>query len=193
MNIYKTSFNYDSFLSLDINLKDMMFAIGEHIGTKNFLSYSSQNLSLLEYWKDDFKANFVAVDGLPEASGRPDITAWNKANFVMSEAAYEVLKLHLAEYGEFLPINIDDKPYYIFNCLNAVEVDSSSELDLSPRGGFLGVKKIGFTNEVVENNLVFKSKFDRGSAIYCGDKFKSLLEDNNLKGLNFNTDLLSCF
>jgi hypothetical protein len=58
---------------------------------------------------------------------------------------------------------------------------------------WMGIKSIGFESEDIAQNLVFKSKFDRCGAIYCGDDFKVLVESLGLEGLLFLEDLVGGF
>ncbi len=190
MNVYKLSFNYTDYLNLDIDLETLGNEIEEKIGDDEFYDYSQNNRSLKDSWVD-VGGSFVNV-GL-DTNQRPDITAWNGANLVLSRVAYNILKDDLAPYGEFLPITLDNESYHVFNCLRMVNVDEGkSETEFS-NGLWMGVKKITFTKEIIENNLVFKTKFDECAAIYCGESFKSLVENNQLNGLVFHENLLSCF
>jgi len=188
--IYKLSFNYENFLNLDVDLEELGDEIGEVIGEEAFYNYSWDNISLKDNWVD-VGASFEDV-GL-EGSQTPDITAWNGANLVLSPKAYAVLKDVLAKYGEFLPLTISGEDYQVFNCLNVVAVDKSqSETDIV-NGLWMGVKNIGFDEKSVSKNLLFKTKFDRCGAIYCGTEFRTLIETSNLKGLLFLEDLVSGF
>lgn len=188
--VYKLSYNYTDFFNLDLDIEDLVDEFDENLGEDKFYNYSWDNISLKEYWVDA-GAKFVDV-GLKNAA-KPDVTTWNGANLVLSPKAYEVLKGSLEPLGEFLPITIDGETYLVFNCLNVVYVDSvQSEADIV-NDLWMGVKKIGFEDDTIKNNLIFKTKFDRCSALYCGESFKTLLESHNLKGLNFNEDLLASF
>lgn len=188
--IYKISFNYTDFYNLDFDLEALGETLDETLGEDKFYSYSWDNIPLKDYWVD-IGAKFVDV-GLNN-SVNPDITTWNGANLVLSPNAYDKLKKHLSPLGEFLPLTIDNETYYVFNCLNTVQTDTSvSEADIVDNL-WMGVKSIGFDETSVRNNLIFKTQFDRCSALYCGDTFKKLVEDSNLKGLIFNEDLLAAF
>jgi len=45
----------------------------------------------------------------------------------------------------------------------------------------------------MNKNLVFKSCMQGGTALYCNAAFKSLVNENSLSGLSFNSDLVSIF
>ncbi|MCO1336507.1 hypothetical protein MO867_19425 [Microbulbifer sp. OS29] len=189
---YKISFDHIGYLNLSIDLEELMFTVGDSLGgMKAFKTYSWDNKALSEIW-EDVGGTFVKVNGLKHTE-RPDITTWNGANLVLSQKAHSALSKDLAPHGEFLPITLDGAPYIIFNCLNAISADKSvSEADIQ-NDLWMGVKSIGFTEEDVDQNLIFKTKFDRCVTLYCGDRFKSLVEDANLKGINFLEDLVAAF
>jgi hypothetical protein len=190
--MYKISFNYTDYKNLDIDLEELMFSVGESLGgIEAFDMYSWDNISLKEHWVD-VGGKYIDVDGLPTNTS-PSITAWNGANLVLSPKAYDAIGNQLADYGEFLPITIDGVQHYFFNCLNVVKSDpKQSEADIQ-NDVWLGIKKIGFKQADVDSNLVFKSKFDRCSSLYCGQAFKNLIESSELEGLLFIEDLVDGF
>jgi hypothetical protein len=190
MKIYKISFDYLKFMNLSINKKKLMLAVGKGIGgSKAFMSYSWDNLSLKDAWIDQ-GGSFVQPEDL-KITLKPDITTWTGASLVLSPRAYDLLIPKLDDYGEFLPITIDDEPFYIFNCRNVVEADKSqSEADIVD-DLWMGVKSIGFTDDAVANNLIFKTRFDRCSTLYCGDEFKKLIDSLEFKGILFLENLVS--
>lgn len=160
-------------------------------GSKAFMSYSQDNRSLKDVWIDQGGA-FVKVEGL-KATEAPDITVWNSANLVLSPKAFDLLHDELNSDGEFLPITINGSNSYVFNCLNVVEVDpSASEADIV-NGLWMGIKKLGFSEGDVSSNLIFKTSFDRCSALYCGEAFRTLIEKHQLTGLLFLKDLVNDF
>lgn len=185
---YRIDFDYINFLNLDLDMKKLMFTVGKSLGgITAFNNYCWDNKSLTDVWQD-VGATFVEVEGLDQTE-KPDITTWNGAHFVLSPKAFDLLFEHLSPLGEFLPITIDGQVYQIFNCLNTVEADKSvSEADITDNL-WMGVKSLEFKKEDVENNLVFKTRFDRCGALYCGDEFKSLVENFDLKGLTFSENL----
>ncbi|WP_444911903.1 hypothetical protein [Microbulbifer sp. PAAF003] len=189
---YRISFNHEDFLNLSIDLKKLMFTVGKRMGgMKAFKNYPWDNKSIKDIWEDHGGA-FIQVEGLDQ-SVKPDITTWNGAHLVLSSKAHSVLSKELAPYGEFLPITLDGEPYVIFNCLNAVSADKSvSEADIQD-DLWMGIKNIGFIDEDVASNLIFKTRFDRCANLYCGDRFKTFVEEAELKGLNFSENLIAAF
>jgi len=186
--VYKLSFNHAKYLNLNIDMKTLQSVIGGKIGRREFFDYRRDNRPLKPFW-EDVGAEFVEVGG--EGMHAPDIILWNATALVLSEKAYSALSSHLEPFGEFLPITVEDERYLVFNCLNVVSVDlEKSQADIVD-GIWLGVKSIAFARPEIDENLIFKSEFDRCGALYCGGSFKDLVAQSNFKGLLFNEDLTS--
>jgi len=130
----------------------------------------------------------------------PDISYWTTSHMVLNQKAYNVLSSHLKPYGEFLPVNVEGKPYYIFNTLKLVD-ESFINLDMSEREfegeGELkmqvGLHKLKFKEVRLKDTLVFKTEYDTYLNIFCGDEFKKMVEMAGLTGLLFKEDLASIF
>lgn len=188
MRTYKVTDDYVNFLNLDVNLKEVLLSVGKRMGgIKKFSTYGADNASLVRVWGQQ-RGRFTAVAGLPGTEA-PDITKWNGANLVLAPNAYQALKASLQPYGEFLPIAIDGKIYFVFNCMNLVDANEKQSENDVVDGLWMGITRIGFRNRDVTENLLFKTPFDRCSAIYCGEEFKSLVESNGFRGLAFSRDL----
>ena len=112
---------------------------------------------------------------------------------VLNEPAYECLNASLSESGEFIDLKTKGDNLYLFNPL----IFAQEDLSLTERAyldGFEdGLKSLVFDDEDINNKLIFKSKMQSGLSLYCTDDFKKLVNDNNLTGLVFNTDLLTYF
>lgn len=190
---YKISFDYTNYKNLDIDLGNAISIVGKNLGGSiHFRTHKSEGISLKAAWVD-IGGSFVDVEGLPTYK-TPDITLWNSSNLLLTQAAFSALSESLTTYGEFLSITIDGEDCQIFNCLNYVDVDESqSELDIDAEGHWLGIKRIAFSQQTENNNLIFRTKFDRGGTLYCGDAFKQRIETANLERLIFHTDLLDQF
>ncbi|WP_370978597.1 hypothetical protein [Agaribacterium sp. ZY112] len=190
--MYKISFNHSNFLNLSLDMKKLMFTIGRALGgVKEFQSYPWDNKSLVKCWVD-IGASFIKVEGL-EQTKAPDITTWNRSHLVLSPVAYKAIGLDLEPYGEFLTITIDGEAYKVFNCLNVVEVDSSQSKSDIVNEQWMGIKSIGFPKDTIDNNLIFKTKFDRCGSLYCGEALKEMVERHKLKGVNFLDNLTEDF
>lgn len=188
--VYKLSMNNTDYYNLDLDLGDLGDELEGALGEDGFYDYGWNNTALKEHWVD-IGAEYVDVELNNQRA--PDVTTWNGANLVLSPQAYSALKETLEPYGEFLPLTIGDESYHVFNCLKVVDVDKSVSQANVVNDLWMGVKSIGFDAETVRNNIIFKTRFDRCSALYCNDEFKALIEKFGLEGLIFHEDLLSEF
>lgn len=104
-----------------------------------------------------------------------------------------MLKNTISGVGEFLKIEIESQPYYMFNTVNTLG-NEIIDLDKSEKAMFdgdeVGVAHIGFIeNSIPQSNVLFNIKYDNGAYLFCDDQFKSFVRDNNLSGLEFSAEL----
>jgi hypothetical protein len=112
---------------------------------------------------------------------------------VLNESAYNCLSNSLSEFGEFVDLKTNDDKLYLFNPLMFAQEDLSLTERAYLDGFEDGLKSLVFDDEDISKKLIFKSKMQSGLSLYCTDDFKRLVNDNNLTGLVFNTDLLTYF
>lgn len=112
---------------------------------------------------------------------------------VLNRRAYECLNEAIINCGEFAPLKTDSEEMFLFNTLNFVSEDLTLTEKAYLDGYEDGLKTLVFDTNQIQDKLLFKSKLQGGLSIYCTDDFKKLITDNNLSGINFNKDLLSCF
>lgn len=108
---------------------------------------------------------------------------------VLNQKAYIALGNYLQVYGEFIPLRCD-KELILFNPLVFEEEDEFLTEKAYLNGIEDGLKSLSFKSD---KNLVFKSCMQGGTALYCNAAFKSLVNENSLSGLSFNSDLVSIF
>ncbi len=150
---------------------------------EKLMRFGLHNLEMKSWWQE-LTANFSVPRGLED---RPiaDISIWVEACIVLSAKAHETLREPLSSYGEFLPIKFESETFYIFNPLVfGLEDEINSKKEIL-EGKPVGVDKLQFNTQDVEGKLVFKTKFDACSNLYCNDAFMDLCQKNNLKGLIF--------
>ena len=108
---------------------------------------------------------------------------------VLNKKAYMAIGNHLQGCGEFVPLDCE-KELFLFNPLIFEEEDDSLTETAYLDGFENGLKSLVFKSDL---NLVFKSSSQGGKSIYCNAAFKTLVKENNLSGITFNSDLLSLF
>lgn len=125
----------------------------------------------------------------------PDITLWfTSNNLILNQKAYAALKDELAEYGELLPVSCEGVPYWL--CHVTMEtgtdaVDLSQSDRFVDEGEYVNLKKLAFKEQAVKDLLMFQSEYTGFVNLYCTDRFKTLLQQHDLRGLLFLTDLIS--
>lgn len=108
---------------------------------------------------------------------------------VLNKKAYTAIGNHLQGCGEFVPLNCE-KELFLFNPL-IFEKEDEALTEIAYLDGFEdGLKSLAFKSDL---NLIFKSRMQGGKSIYCNAAFKTLVKENNLTGITFNSDLLSIF
>lgn len=107
--------------------------------------------------------------------------------------AAEVLKPYIETDGEFLPIVIDGEKFQVFNVMSFGEEDQENTkheyIDEHP----VGLKSLKFIELSVADKYVFKSLMEGCALLYCDDKLKNLCNEHDLRGVEFDLDLLDVF
>ncbi len=130
----------------------------------------------------------------------PDVTSWGSNHLVFNRKAYNVASKYLKPFGEFLDVNCEGNDYYLFNILRVAdggEIDqNNSEREFATMDGMtlqVGIKRLKFKEDKLKGAMVFKAEFDEYHRIFCNAAFKRLIEEANLTGIEFRTDLADIF
>lgn len=118
----------------------------------------------------------------------PDISA-HYGRLFLSQAAYEALKGLLEGHGEFLPVRYKGESAYIFNPLHKAEEVDGLDTKLSVRDEWGDIENTAFHEERVKDFVIFKTEFDHFISAYCDQALKDAVEEADLKGVFFTTDL----
>ncbi len=141
--------------------------------------------NFLDDWEE---IEVVFVDGYPENRKdkyMPDITFITGRLFLTDKTKNLLSDVLSKVEGEYLPVRYNNNQKgFIFNPQCIVEVNTK----LSIRDENNEITSIVFNQE----NLLFKTEFDNYLSLFCNKEFKKIIENNNLKGLCFSSDL-SCY
>jgi|SRR5690606_4753754 len=146
----------------------------------------------VEFWKplpilfqDDSDRRNIVVP--------PDITVWATENcLALNQKAYTALKNKLHTFGEFLPLQSEGTPYWLFHSTKKTDI---SHVDLSKSSrtidevDYIDVQTLAFKEETLDDLLVFQTEFNGYQNLYCTDNFRKLIESLRLNGLQFSEDL----
>jgi len=175
---------------LDLTIMDVARNAPEDIPMDDILDFHLSNTSMATWWKAP-ETNFKSVEGEP-ASQIPDVSIWIDASLVLSPKAYRMLHEPLQSSGEFLPVIVEGQTYYIFNCLTLGDEDKGNckfeYIDDMP----MGLETLRF-QESSSNLLIFKSTLQSCLTLFCGNKFKDVIESFELTGISFDENLIEIF
>lgn len=172
-----------AFQQLDLMPDDVIDARPDDISEDDVLDFCQTNCRMAEWWPVP-ETVFISEGG-NENNLIPDISKWIDSSFVLSPKAYRLLGATLEQWGELLPVIVNGERFYIFNCRRTGEIDLSQSEKEYFEGEDVGVKQIAFDYGDVSEKLVFKTPFNSCIQIYCGDRFRSLVEDFALTGVQF--------
>ncbi|WP_104398581.1 hypothetical protein [Vibrio penaeicida] len=122
----------------------------------------------------------------------PDIFLWLRTYLVLNSEAAKKLSSFLKSKGELLPIRVDNKDMYIFNCLQFGKENKALCMKKYLNGIEDGYKTLVFDDEDASSKLIFKSNLV-GPMLFVTEEFKSLCDESKLKGFRFEPNLLAVF
>ena len=146
--------------------------------------------SLKPIWKTPNGQFFKSDSG---STTLPDISDWTGNSLLVNKDTYDMLLNTIGSLGEFLPINVENKPYYLFNCLNIIDdklIDMSNSELATLNKQVVGTAKLAFhQDKISDDTLIFTTTFDRHSHLFCTEAFKTFIAENKFTGIGFDTRL----
>lgn len=182
--IYKLRFDFRNYLNFYIDAVDIEMTLGD------FFLLDEPLWS--EFWQP-LNGTFFNDSDNQTLTALPDITEWFGHNcLVLNQKAFNVLSQHLAAHGEFLPIQSESIPYWLFHSTiktGMEKIDESRSTRTIDESGFVEMHELSFREETLKGQLIFQTEFSNYRNMYCTEEFKVMVESNGLKGLSFSTDL----
>ena len=178
MKLFAVRTDHNKYMALDLEVNDFIENFPEEITYQQAHLFSYENIALSEFWSLG-QTGFAELEGSENV--KPDICKWIDATLLLSPKAYRLLGDSMAPYGEFLSVILDGETYQIFNCLTTAKVIEAESSET----------KLVFDEKSVGDKLLFKSPFQSCIDIYCSERFKTLVEDCEFAGVNFDTRLAS--
>jgi hypothetical protein len=162
------------------------------VGIRTMQSRMISDESMGDIWK---VVKVQAEQQSPTAETIPDVSVWGNGWLVLSKNAYEKLLVHLEELGEFLPVDVDvdGNEMFIFRCTSWAKEDESECILHYVDGEVDGLEHLAFDQEEIDRKLLFKSKLQGGSVVYCSPAFKGLCSELKLDGLRYDENLITPF
>ncbi|MCW8126575.1 hypothetical protein [Microbulbifer halophilus] len=185
MSHYRIKADKDTYGWFELDMEKVL----KILGRKTYSKFTKTDMSISEKW-DDFDARFEPPDGEVVVSDHPDITTWGTScRLVLNNKAYDVLGSVLSPYGEFLSAPCEGQQYRVFNCRTTKPADESKSERKIVDGLQEGIISLDFNPKDIAGSPVFKTDFDLFRSLYCDERFKSLVEEYGLKGIEIRDDL----
>ena len=110
--------------------------------------------------------------------------------FIVSKNALIYLEEILLEYGELIPIEKPFDNFMFFHCTNIVNAlipEKSKIVWLDKEKGWIsGINSFTLDKKNIGNSEIFRLPEANYRYTFFGEKFKALIEANNLKGIDFD-------
>lgn len=171
---------------LDLGLTDITRHLPDSVDLDSVFDFSELNTPLTQLWQTP-ETRYVNSD--KKQGLQPDISCWVDATLVLSPKAYRLLKDVLQDTGEFLAVKIIGETHYIYNCFTWGEVNEGACQFNDEEGMLAGLKHLEFKSNA-SNLLVFKAEIERGLTLFCGERFKEVVESFELHGIIFDENLI---
>jgi hypothetical protein len=190
MIVYQMKGALHEYKALELNGFDIAQQLNRLDELKTLINFPALNVSLKDNW-GEISASFYAES--PTARKKPDIIVWSASALVLNGLAFNKLKDYIEVDGEFLPIDVDGTPHYIYNCLQYAKENVEKTVTEFAEGEAVGVERLEFDDSDISERFLFKSNRQGGSILYCTSNLKALCNEFGLKGVLFDENLLSPF
>ncbi|TNC83311.1 MAG: hypothetical protein CSH37_14915 [Thalassolituus sp.] len=179
--IYQLEADFEAFYSFDFDVEDLL---------EKMPGYSQRFRAKprLSGWIEPQGRFYKGTGFTGNVECIPDISIWALGNLVLNERAYDILSDHINGAGEFLPVRVDDKQYYMFNTLHILSsqaVDLTGAIEVVDSGVHFGASGLKVIEDDLNDVDVFKMKEEKLIHSFVTDGFKKLCKDAGLTGLSF--------
>lgn len=106
---------------------------------------------------------------------------------LFSEPAKQILGPHFDGLGQWLKLECDEAPYWLFNCTNLVDAldEEHSVLARFRSGAVMGIDKFMFHPERLRDEMIFKVPQRPGPHNLVTEALVKLVEQHKLTGFDF--------
>ena len=184
---YAIKIDEPKYQTLDLDVLDVISSKPDTVSMDDIYNFCERNFSMKSWWKTPATVFMDSEDGVKGLM--PDICGWVRSSVVLSPKAHRILGGSLEQFGELLPVQVHNETYFIFNCLTFGEADEEN-CDIEYSGGVqTGLNKLKIKESAVDL-LVFKCELESSLTLYCGDRFRDIVEQYGLTGISFDEELV---
>lgn len=184
--VYKLRTDISVFKEIPLDAEDIAEQLDADDRIMDFVYMGVKDKPLGGFWTP-VKTSFEASPVYPQAVKIPSISTWSGSCLIFSEKAHAIFRLMLADYGEFLPLDVHGFTYYIFN--NFTDVLPNMEKSRYVSEGTKEVESLVFGDDAADK-LLFKSNWEGSTACFCNETLKQLCDEYEIEGLVFLENLL---
>ncbi|MHA2828633.1 hypothetical protein [Vibrio harveyi] len=187
MNVFKICDDHENFKTMSSTPDEIAMQLGDFNLFERILRQPTENDSLQDIWK---QVDVCFEDVLVSNSQLPDVSVWLRTFLVLSPKAYSALKGSLELAGEFLPIRVDDDSWYIYSCFHFGQEEPDQCVEKIEYGFSAGVEKLVFVESDINKKVLFKSRLDGASNLFCNQRFVEVFQEHDLRGITFTDELV---
>lgn len=184
--VYRLRTDISVFKEIPLDVEEIAEQLDADNRIMDFVYMGVKDKRLADFWTP-VKTSFEPSPVYPQAVKIPSISTWSESCLIFSERAHAIFRLMLADYGEFLPLDVHGFTYYIFNNLTDIEPDMSKSWYAAE--GVRRIESLVFGADA-ESKLLFRSSWQGCTACFCNEAFKQLCHEYEIEGLEFSEDLL---
>ncbi|ELI0637176.1 TPA: hypothetical protein P0E21_004024 [Vibrio harveyi] len=186
MNVFRICDDHEHFKTMCSTPDEIATQLGDFNLFERILSQPTENDSLQDIWK---QVDVCFEDVLANNSQIPDVSLWLRTFLVLSPKAHNALKEHLGSVGEFLPLRFDGDSWYLYSSFQFGQEDRDQCIEKIEYGFLAGVERLVFIDSDVDKKMLFKSKLDEASNLFCNQKFVEVFQEHDLRGITFTDEL----
>ena len=184
MKIYRLIAELERYGQLEVDAR----ALHSALGTELYMSMESPAHDWKPVWPG-LPGEFCEYDEAPLECGMPDLSTWRETGLVLSPKAFKVLETVIAPYGEFVSFDCSGEEYRIFRCTKVIPADMERSRKLTEDGLDLEIQHLNFVSSEVGTTTIFCTDFDNHANLFCSERFRSVVLNEKLTGLEFSEKL----
>lgn len=143
-------------------------------------------------FEETLRVSFEPLSKKAENLAIPDLSVMQGRLFLNSKA-YSALSKIIEPDGEFLPVRFDGGEGFIYTPLRVAEELDGLDAQLSRKNEWGDLDNLAFHEAKLKKISLFRCEYDMFMSLHCQQEVKDAVEQFDLKGVFFTTDLGNIF